>query len=189
LIELCLSNVALAGRSSLSADDAERAVAAYSSDMLRDLNYEVRDVFPEADKIIYGFAKENFRLDQRNANGPSIDSSKTILAPVGFFGVIGADGSENYIFDHGDDIELLLPMQGSHRVPSSAFIRSSIAPFRFALTCCFRQLPQRQLPRHENAAIGSSAKNSTRIQQAQQYSSPAPDKTAIEGAGGWEPFA
>jgi hypothetical protein len=35
----------------------------------------------------------------------------------GFFGVIGADGSENYIFDHGDDIELLLSHAGKSQNP------------------------------------------------------------------------
>ncbi|MFZ1102843.1 MAG: hypothetical protein WAN86_08415, partial [Hyphomicrobiaceae bacterium] len=126
LIELSLSNAALAGRSALSPEDSERAVAAYSSDMLRDLNYEVRDVFPEADKIIYGFAKESTRLDQRNVerivNRQLKDQTRTarfirIMLWFGFFGVLGADSSENYIFDHGDDIELLLSHAGKSENP------------------------------------------------------------------------
>ena len=94
--------------------------------MLRDLNYEIRDVFPEADKIIYGFAKENFRLDQRNversANRQLKDVNRStrfvrMMLWFGFFGVIGGDGSENYIFDHGDDIELLLSHAGKSQNP------------------------------------------------------------------------
>jgi hypothetical protein len=126
LIELSLSNAALAGRSAVSPEDAERAVAAYSSDMLRDLNYEIRDVFPEADKIIYGFAKEGIRMDQRNVerhvNRELKDATRAarfirMMLWFGFFGVIGADTTENYIFGHGDDIELLLSHAGKSENP------------------------------------------------------------------------
>ena len=126
LIELSLSNATLGGRSSIGPEDAERAVAAYSSDMLRDLNYEVRDVFPEANKIIYAFTKESVRLDQRNVertvNRHLKDQAQAtrfvrMMLWFGFFGVIGLDGSENYIFDHGDDIELLLSHAGKSQNP------------------------------------------------------------------------
>lgn len=116
LIELCLSNAALSGRSEIIADDAHRAVASYSVDMLRDLNFEIRDVFPEADKIIYAFTREGVRLDQKNieriANRQLKDDGQCarfvrMMLWFGFFGIIGSDGRESYVFDHGDDLELL----------------------------------------------------------------------------------
>jgi hypothetical protein len=117
LIELALSNAALCGRSAIAPEDAERAVISYSSDMLRDLNYEVRDVFPDADKILYGFAKENVRLDQRSVERSikrklkdQVQAERFVRMMLwfGFLGVIGPDNRETFVFDHGDDVELLL---------------------------------------------------------------------------------
>jgi hypothetical protein len=126
LIELALSNASLAGRSAISPEDAERAVVAYSSDMLRDLNYEIRDIYPEADKIIYAFSRNNIRLDQKNVERTVLkrlkDSERArkfvrMMFWFGFFGVIAQDRTENYVFDHGDDIELLLSHAGNSQNP------------------------------------------------------------------------
>jgi len=74
-------------------------------------------VFPEADKIIYDFAKESTRLDQRSveriANKKLHDQERGtkfvhMLLWFGFFGIANSDGTEDYVFDHGDDIDLLL---------------------------------------------------------------------------------
>ena len=121
LIEQSLSNASLAGRRQIAPEDAERAVGTYSTDMLRDLNYEVRDVFPGADKIMYGFAQQSARLDKKNveriANRQLKDANESlrfvkIMLWFGFFGVLGPDGQESYVFDHGDDMDLLLSHAG-----------------------------------------------------------------------------
>ena len=101
IIELCLSNAALAGRTKITGDDAKRAVSSYSTDMLRDLNYEIRDVAPDADRIIYSYANESVRLDKRNieriANRQLKDSGASerfvrMMLWFGFFGLIGSNG-------------------------------------------------------------------------------------------------
>lgn len=116
LIELSLSNAALGGRSAITPEDATHAVQSYSAEMLRDLNYEVRDVFPEADKIIYAFTKEGVRLDYRNVLRIAFRQLKDndlaerfvrLMQWFGFFGIVGPDGTESYVFDHGDDLDLL----------------------------------------------------------------------------------
>ena len=126
IIELCLSNAALAGRTKITGDDAKRAVSSYSTDMLRDLNYEIRDVAPDADRIIYSYANESVRLDKRNieriANRQLKDSGASerfvrMMLWFGFFGVIGSNGDENYIFDHGEDVQLLLSHAGKANNP------------------------------------------------------------------------
>lgn len=126
MIELCLSNASLAGRSKISEDDAKRAVSAYSTDMLRDLNFEIRDVAPDADRIIYSFANESVRLDKRNVvriakrqlkDDASSERFVRMMLWFGFFGVLGADGEESYVFDHGDDVQLLLSHAGKSENP------------------------------------------------------------------------
>jgi hypothetical protein len=116
LIELCLSNAALGGREKIIEEDATRAVATYSTDMLRDLNYEIRDVFPDADKVIYRFSKQSARLDRKTAEriankeiqSPSLANQFIrLMLWFGFLGVLTEDGRESYVFDHGDDLELL----------------------------------------------------------------------------------
>jgi hypothetical protein len=139
LVELGLSNAALAGKSSISLDDAKRAVATYSTDMLRDLNYEIRDIFPDANKIIYAFARQNVRLDLKNVErivrNLLSDKDKAnhfirLMLWFGFFGIIGPGGEENYIFDHGDDLDLLI----SHSSRSDNFILCIHPLFREALS-------------------------------------------------------
>lgn len=121
LIELCLSNASLAGRSKIEPEDAQQAAKTYSTDMLRDLNFEVRDVFPEADKIIYSYAQESSRLDQRKVERiakkqlKDDEQSKKFVEMMlwfGFFGIVGQNNQESYIFDHGYDLDLLISHAG-----------------------------------------------------------------------------
>ncbi|MEP1143990.1 MAG: hypothetical protein ABJH52_09735 [Henriciella sp.] len=121
LIELSLSNAALAGRSKIGEIDVENSIKSYSIEMLRDLNFEVRDIFPEADKLIYSFAKEGVRLDRRNAerlanrrlkNAANAKRFVDVMLWFGFFGILGDSNQEAYVFDHGDNLDLLAAHAG-----------------------------------------------------------------------------
>jgi hypothetical protein len=116
LIELCLSNASLGRRAKITIADARRAISSYSVDILRSLNYEIRDIFPKANKLIYTFARQQSQLDHNRAVEIGLahfqDQNQTtkfieILLWFGFLGLCGPDGSENYVFDFGDDLDLL----------------------------------------------------------------------------------
>ena len=126
LIELTLSNAVMMGRDELTLHDAEKAVSSYSIDMLSNLNFEVRDIFPNADRVIYEYAREGIRLDRRRAERMAKkelknDSDATKFVDVmlwfGFFGILGVEGEENYIFDHGDNLDLLEAHAGRSENP------------------------------------------------------------------------
>ena len=116
----------MAGRDQITEEDCERAVSSYSVDMLTNLNFEVSDIFPEADKIIYDFTREGIRLDKANVerlvNKKLKDQDLSerfvrIMLWFGFFGILSENQKEVYIFDHGENVDLLLAHSGKSNNP------------------------------------------------------------------------
>lgn len=121
IIEMALSYAAQSNHDRLEEDDLIRAVDSYSVELLQNLNFEIRDVFPQADRLVYGFSNQDVWLDRSTVEkiitsrvglDANLDRVTDILLWMGFLGVVAANGSEIYIFDTGENIDLLKAQTG-----------------------------------------------------------------------------
>jgi hypothetical protein len=116
IIELCLSNAAQAGHQVITADDMSKSLRSYSIELMQNFNFEVADVYPLADRAIYNFrndtgifeADEAYQILQSHiGEDADVQSLFDILLWYGFFGVKSKDGRDFYIFDVGENLDLL----------------------------------------------------------------------------------
>jgi len=139
IVELCLSNAVQAGHNVITADDMNKAASSYSVELLENFNFEVRDIFPAGDRVIYQFVGPNGSFEAEEAAsilarhiGKDGDVQRLfdILLWFGFFGVRNAAGKELFIFDVGENLDLLKAQASS----TDALQNIAIHPmFRLAL--------------------------------------------------------
>lgn len=103
----------------IEVEDVVRGLKAYSTDLLRDISLEIRDVKSGASDVPYGFigAPETFGRDELTKRicevGVSVEDVSTvndILLWFGFIGVVGLDGEANYIYSYNYDFKLFSSM-------------------------------------------------------------------------------
>mgnify|MGYP006273699849 CR=1 FL=1 len=126
LTERCLSNASLSGNTTIGPDETLRAVESYSIDMLRDLSFEIRDIFPDAEDVVYQFARRGNTIDRasvlKSIKRVVVDDKASkevfeVLLWYGFLGVISENGAHTFIFDHGNDLRLLKAHAASNDNP------------------------------------------------------------------------
>ncbi|MFI4973560.1 MAG: P-loop ATPase, Sll1717 family [Caulobacterales bacterium] len=122
IVELAFSFAAQASHEKILEGDLERAVKSYSVDLIQGINFEIRDVFPEADKAIYLFANQNVRIDLKSVRRllgkqlkltEQVSKLTDILLWVGFLGLVAERGREVFIFDVGESLDLLKAQGGA----------------------------------------------------------------------------
>jgi len=101
----------------ITENDVANGLKAYSSDLLRDINLEIRDVLPRAADAAYGFigAPSAFNHEQllqvlRDAGVEPSDVQPVyeILLWFAFIGVMWTDGDAKYIYSFSYDFKLFL---------------------------------------------------------------------------------
>lgn len=104
------------GHDRITEDDISKGLSQYSTDLLVDIGYEIRDVFPEANDILYAFIGSKSRLtieevktcllefDIRESN---VDHIIGLLFWYGFLGIARQTDQIKYIYDFNYDIKLL----------------------------------------------------------------------------------
>lgn len=102
--------------SKIEAEDVAKGVKAFSSDLVVDIGYEIRDVLPEAENVLYAFIDEPQTIPANDLNallvGGGIDRTRipdiiTILVWYGVLGVRRMDGAVTYIYNVNYEMPLL----------------------------------------------------------------------------------
>lgn len=115
LVQHCRSHAVNLRHERIEVDDLVRGEEAYSAALLTDVSYEIQDVLPEAEDVLYQFLEASSRMSTEDVR--SLISGKVgdlltdkvldVLLWYGFLGVVRQGGSSNYIYDVRYDMKRL----------------------------------------------------------------------------------
>jgi hypothetical protein len=115
LIGHCRGYAINLGHEKIQADDIRRGLDAFSTDLIYDIDLEIRDVLPFAEDVLYTFFGQSARLSEQDIN--VLLSQKfnphqrqklvNILLWYGVIGVIRQDGSDAFIYSVNYDMKRL----------------------------------------------------------------------------------
>src|SRR3974390_14279 len=106
LISHCRGYAINLGHDKIQADDIRRGLDAFSTDLIYDIDLEIRDVLPFAEDVLYTFFGQSARLSEQDVNvllSQKFDTDQrqkifNILLWYGVIGVFRQDGSEAFIY-------------------------------------------------------------------------------------------
>jgi hypothetical protein len=116
LISQCKGFAVNLNHNKIEPEDIEKGFKSYSADLLTDISYEIRDVFPEGENILYSFIASPHEYTQsqlRDQIGeqlkeqPQIDKIIDLLLWYGFLGVRSTSSEINYIYTMNYNMKLL----------------------------------------------------------------------------------
>jgi len=125
------------GHSRIEPEDIRKGLEAFSSDLVIDIGYEIRDIFPDADNVLYAFIDEpqtlpsnklRSLLETGGIQAPKIPEIVTILLWYGVLGIKRIDGTVTYIYTVNYEMQILmgimrkLEAQGLVYVVNPAFV-------------------------------------------------------------------
>jgi hypothetical protein len=125
------------GHIRIEAEDIRKGLQAFSSDLVVDIGYEIRDVLPEAENILYAFIGESQTLpagtlyallERGNILPQRIPDLINILLWYGVLGVRRIDGTVTYIYTVNYEMQILqgiirkLEAEGLVYVVNPAFV-------------------------------------------------------------------
>jgi hypothetical protein len=124
LLSHCRGYAINLGHDKIQADDIHRGLDAFSTDLIYDIDLEIRDVLPFAEDVLYTFFGQSARLSGQDINlllGQKFDSDQRqklveILLWYGVIGVIRPDGTEAFIYSVNYDMKRLTALL--HLVPA-----------------------------------------------------------------------
>lgn len=120
LISHCRGYAVSLGHDRILKVDIEKGLAAFSDDLLSELNLEIRDVFPDSDDVLHAFLGSPARLSREALNqrlsGHGIPAEKIaelteMLFWFGFLGSVWTDGTPRFIYSFHYNMKV---MQGTH---------------------------------------------------------------------------
>jgi hypothetical protein len=116
LVNYCISVAVNLRHPKISESDISKGLETYSVDLITEIDFEIRDVFPEGENILYAFIGANAILNQKEIedrlkdNGIGslrIDRVIDVLLWFGVLGVVEGDGKIDYIYSVHYDMGLL----------------------------------------------------------------------------------
>jgi hypothetical protein len=125
------------GHARIEVSDITKGLAAFSADLVKDIGFEIRDIFPMAEKVLYAFIgepqtlpkRELIRLLEARGTPPeNVDEITQLLLWYGVLGVKLVDGNVSYIYSVNYEMEILkaiiekLAPQGIVYVINPAFV-------------------------------------------------------------------
>ena len=108
LVNHCRGSAVNLSHSKIEAEDVAKGMKAFSSDLVVDIGYEIRDVLPEAENVLYAFIDEpqtmpaselSPLLTRGGIDNKKIPDIETILLWYGVLGVRRMDGAVTYIYN------------------------------------------------------------------------------------------
>lgn len=120
LINHCRGYAVSLGHDRIQRDDIEKGMAAFSDDLLAEINLEIRDVYPAAGDLLYAFlgATSRFPRDELlarlTAHGVSedvLDQLTNMLFWFGFLGFVWTTGEPRFIYSFHYNMKV---MRGAH---------------------------------------------------------------------------
>jgi hypothetical protein len=91
-------------------NDIRKAVGAYSTDLLTDIDYELRDVMPRAEDALYAFIESPAKLSETQVRTnlcttgvpeEDVEATISLLAWYGFLGLVRSPEEVTYIYSPG----------------------------------------------------------------------------------------
>ncbi len=116
LIQHCKGLAVNVGHEKIQVADVVNALDAYSRDLAREINREISDVFPMADRMLYDFVGEKSRMSLDDvrvlAELKGLDSATAekvidLLLYYGVIELVGTDKRITYIYDVQYDMEIM----------------------------------------------------------------------------------
>jgi hypothetical protein len=116
LANYCLGFAVNLGHSKIQVSDMEKGLAAFSADLVRDIGYEISDVFPEAENVLYAFIGEPQTLsagalmellEQSGIETARLEDIVRVLLWYGVIGLKRTDGSVTYIYNVNYEMPIL----------------------------------------------------------------------------------
>lgn len=115
LLRFCRSRAVNLGHERIEATDIEEGEEAYSSELLNNIAFEVRDVFPAAGDLLYAFIESRldisgekvYRVIVEAAGEERAEKVFDLLLWYGFLGVLRDNEEVTYIYDVKYDIRRL----------------------------------------------------------------------------------
>ncbi len=135
LIGHCRGYALNLGHDKISGEDISKGCNAFSNDLLAEINLEIRDVFPNAQDLLYAFIgsrptleREELRKALAGHDVPEEDLAGVVnlLLWFGFLGFQWTDGSVRYIYSFMYNMKVL---QGTHdKLLAAGTVKYSINP-------------------------------------------------------------
>jgi len=137
LANYCLGFAVNLGHTRIQATDIEKGLAAFSGDLVKEIGYEISDVFPEAADVLYAFIGEPQTVPSEQLTrilelgGIPPQKISEIVRLLLWFGVLGVkrtDGSVTYIYNVNYEMPILtgiirkLERQGLVYLVNPAFV-------------------------------------------------------------------
>jgi len=116
LLHFCRSHAVNLGHDRIELDDLIRGEESYSSSLLANIGYEIRDVFPGAGDVLYEFAgvrqhicstEVDDILQKASMDNVAREKVKDHLLWFGFLGLVRKSGETEYIYNVKYDMKLL----------------------------------------------------------------------------------
>ena len=119
LLTYCRGFAVNLGHTRIEIDDIDKALAAFSDDLVRDTGYEIQDVAPELENVLYAFIdvepllkpdelKE--LLGKAGLDTATTEKTIEILVWYGVLGIVRPKADPTYIYDHNYNINVLMGM-------------------------------------------------------------------------------
>ncbi len=137
LINQCKSNAVNLNHTIIEKEDIEKGIKAFSSDLLTDIDYEIRDIFPEIGDVLYNFisAKANLNKDdlhkiilEKNDNSLHLEKIIDLLLWYGFLGIKKDNEETKYIYSMNYNMKLLKGFIQKHQQNITYLINPSFWP-------------------------------------------------------------
>lgn len=120
LIGHCRGYAVSLGHDRIQQNDIEKGMAAFSDDLLSEINLEIRDVFPTSGDLLYAFlgcaskfnrAQLTERLLAQGISNESLEKLTEMLFWFGFLGFVWTNGEPRFIYSFHYNMKV---MRGSH---------------------------------------------------------------------------
>jgi hypothetical protein len=119
LFNYCRGFAVNLNHSKIGLDDIEKGTAAFSDDLVRDIGYEIQDVSPELENVLYAFidVEPLLRptelvevLKKGGISEAAVDRTIEILIWYGVLGIVRPIADPTYIYDHNYNLGLTMGM-------------------------------------------------------------------------------
>jgi len=129
LVNHCKSNAVNSGHKKIEVVDIEKGLSAYSTDLIYDIGFEIRDVLPDAEDVLYQFLGSPSEVRVANLLASLESKHDTAIAKrvveiliwYGVLGVVRPGGEAAYIHTVNYDVKRLQAMLAVQNEPERRF--------------------------------------------------------------------
>jgi hypothetical protein len=116
MLEYCISNAVNLGRNVIGEDDIDKGIYSFSLGLIKDISYEMRDVRPELENVLYAFIGASSPMKEEEVfsalRETALDEASfpSVIETLLWYGVLGfiEEGEDIYIHTVQYEYDLLL---------------------------------------------------------------------------------